>query len=196
MSLVRMLASSLARMLASSLALATLVTGCLAMMRPAPPTAEPAENPLVSGKALEAKNTNTVTGVTEPDCKTWPFGRTIDDTVTVNVTEAEICVSLHKHKEAMASWHGEPTMSSSEGFKIVNDANEGGYINATKTGSAKLTSCFNKGYNKETVVWVFDYTGCAPNNGTVSTTTKSLRVGNQAWAFGSAAPAVPAKAAM
>lgn len=181
---------SLFRLLASSLALATLATGCRAMMRPASPTAEPAENPLVSGRTLEAKNTNTITGVTEADCKTWPFGRTIDDTVTVNVTEAEICVSVHKHKEEMASWHGEPTMSSSERFKIVNDANEGGYIDATKTGSGKVTSCFNKGYSRETVVWAFDYTGCAPNNGTVSPTTKSLRVGNQAWAFGSAEPAV------
>lgn len=179
---------SLFRMFASSLALATLATGCRAMMRPALPTEKPAENPLVSGKPLEARNTNTIRGVTEPDCKTWPFGQTIDDTVTVKVTEAEICVSLHTHKEELASWRGEPTISSSEDFKVVNDANEGGYINATKTGSAKVTSCFNKGYGEETVVWAFDYTGCVPNNGIVTMTTKSLRVGNQAWAFGGPEP--------
>ncbi|MDB4960369.1 MAG: hypothetical protein JWP01_368 [Myxococcales bacterium] len=169
-------------LLASPLML-TALTGCLAMMRPAPPVAAPAENPLISGAPLEATNTNTIPGLTEDDCKTWPFGNSIDDTVTVKVTEAEICVSLHKHTEEMASWQGEPTMSSSEGFKIVNDANEGGHINATKSGAAKLTSCFNKGFNRPTVIWAFDYTGCAPNNGTVTRTTKSLRVGRQAWEF-------------
>jgi hypothetical protein len=177
--------------------LLTALTGCLAMMRPAPPIAAPAANPLISGAPLEATNTNTVTGLIEEDCKTWPFGKTIDDTVTVEVTEAEICVSVHKHKEEMASWHGEPTMSSSERLKIVNDANEGGYIDAPRSGAAKLASCFNKGFNRPTVVWAFDYAGCAPNHGTVTRTTRSLRVGQHAWEFGGAdAAAVPAKTAM
>lgn len=169
-------------LLASSLTLAT-ITGCAAMMRPAPPTAQPAGNPLVSGQALEATDRGSVTGITEPDCTKWPFGETIDDSITVEVTEAQICVSVHKYKEELASWTGEPTMNSSEGFQIVNDANEGGYINTRKSHAAKVSSCFNKGYNKETLIWAFDYTGCAPNNGTVSKATRSLRVGNHAWEF-------------
>jgi hypothetical protein len=167
---------------------ATLVTGCAMMMSSMTPKPRTAANPLVSGQPLEASKKAQLGVVGEQDCDRWPF----EDTVNVAVTEAQICVTARKHKEQPPGWTGEPTANSSEGFRIANDANEGGYINAEKTHASKVGSCFNRGYNKQISIWAFDYKGCAPNNGTVSKATTSLRVGDESWSFpGAAGPAAP-----
>jgi hypothetical protein len=164
---------------------------CTAMMHAMTPTPRTADNPLVSGQPLEAKKKGDVGVVSEQDCNIWPF----EDTMTVDVTDAQICVAVHKHKEQPPGWTGEPTANSSEGFQVANDAGEGGYINAQKAHASKVGSCFNKGYNAQISIWAFDYKGCAPNNGTVSKATKSLRVGDEGWEFpGAATAAAPATA--
>lgn len=160
-------------------------TACLAMMRPAAPTPRTADNPLISGQPLEVTSKSDVGVVSEPDCNIWPF----EDRLTVSVTEAQICVELHKNTAAPPGWTGEPTASRTEGMQIANDANEGGYVNAEKTRAAKVGSCFNRGFNDQVAIWAFDYKVCAPNNGTVTRTTRSLRVGDEAWEFAGAAPA-------
>lgn len=163
---------------------------CAAMMARPAPTSRPAENPLVTGQALELKHNGEIGVVAEQDCTTWPF----EDTLTVSVNEAQICITSHTHKDAPPGWSGEPTMRTSEGFQVANDANEGGYININKTHVAKVGACFNKGYNAKIAIWAFDYHGCAPNNGTVTAATRSLRVGRDAWEFAptsSTAPSAP-----
>jgi hypothetical protein len=153
--------------------------GCAAMMRSMEVKPRTAENPLVSGQALEASKKANVGVVSEQDCDQWPF----EDTLSVRVTEAEICISARKHKDVESSWSGEPTSNSSENFSVANEAGEGGYITAKKVRSSKVSKCFNKGYNQEVKIWAFDYEGCAPNNGTVTASTKSLNVEGEAWAF-------------
>lgn len=159
--------------------------GCAAMMKSMEVKPRTAENPLVSGQPLEASKKGNVAGLSEQDCDQWPF----EDTLSVRVTEAEICISARKHKDASSTWVGEPTVNSSEGFQVANDAGEGGYITARKVHSSKVSKCFNRGYNDEVKIWAIDYEGCAPNNGTVTAATKSLRVGDESWDFPGAAPA-------
>ncbi len=175
-------------------ALATVVVtgGCAMMMRSMTPKPRTADNPLVSGQPLETSKHARIGTVTEADCSIWPF----DDTVSVNVTEAQICIVTRKHVEQSPGWTGEPTANRTEGFKVANDANEGGYISVEKVRASKVGSCFERGYQKQIGVWAFDYKGCAPNNGTVSKTTKSLQVGDESWTFlgAEAAPATTAAA--
>ena len=174
-------------------------SACAAMMHAMTPKPRVADNPLISGQPLEATKHGDVSGAAEADCNVWPF----EDKVTVAVTSAQICVELHRNKAAPVGWSGEPTANSSEGFHVANDAGEGGYINAEKTHASKVGSCFNKGFQGDTPIWAFDYKGCAPNNGTVTQATKSLRVGDESWDFpaanptpaGSAAPGAGATAA-
>ena len=178
--------------LAISLTLASTI-GCSAYMHAMTPKPRVVENPLASGQPLKVTKKGDVGVVSESDCNIWPF----EDKLDVEVTEAQICIVSHKHTQAPPGWTGEPTMNRSEGFKVANDANEGGYINAEKTHAAKVGSCFDKGYNQQTSIWAFDYKGCAPNNGTVSKSTKSLQVGDESWDFAGAAAATaeaPARA--
>lgn len=161
-------------------------TGCAAMMASMTPKPRTADNPLVSGQPLEASKKGSVTGVSEQDCDRWPF----EDSVTVRVTEQQICISAVKHKDASSGWVGEPTSNSSEGFQVANDAGEGGYITANKKRASKVGKCFSRGYNANISIWALEYEGCAPNNGTVTAATKSLRVGDESWDFpGASAPA-------
>ena len=166
------------------------LAGCAGMMKSMTPKPRVVDNPLVSGQPLEAKHKGDVGVVSQDDCNTWPF----EDTLTVRVTEAQICIEARNHKEQPPGWTGEPTADSSKGFSIANDANEGGRINADKAGSAKVGSCFNRGYNKQVEIWAFDYKACAPNNGTVTAATKSLRVGDESWDFAGSQPATTAAA--
>jgi len=171
--------------------LATLtVAGCAMMMKGAGPTQRTADNPLVTGQPLEVTTTARIGTAGEQDCTTWPF----EDTLSVAITDAQICISLRKHIDASPTWTGEPTANRSEGFTIANDANEGGHIHADKVRAAKVGTCYERGYKANVPVWAFDYKGCAPNNGTVSKTTRSLRVGSEQWTFAGAEPA-PDKAA-
>jgi hypothetical protein len=167
-------------------------TGCAAMMASMTPKPRTADNPLVSGQPLEAtKKGSSVAGLSEQDCDRWPF----EDSVSVRVTEQQICISAVKHKDASATWVGEPTANSSEGFQVANDAGEGGYINANKKRSSKIAKCFSRGYNANVSIWAFEYEGCAPNNGTVTAATKSLRVGDESWDFPGATAAASAGSA-
>jgi hypothetical protein len=175
----------------ASLALATVAaTGCAMMMKGMTPTPRTADNPLVSGQPLETTKKASLGVVSEQDCSIWPF----EDAMSVSVTDAQICITSRKHVEQPPGWTGEPTANRQEGFSVANEANEGGYINTDKVKAAKVGTCFNKGYNKQIAIYAFDYKGCAPNNGTVSKTTKSLRVGSESWSFAGAA-AAPTQAA-
>lgn len=167
-------------------------TGCFAMMRPgAGGGGRTVDNPIVSGQPLEVTKSGDVGVVSEQDCNIWPF----EDKLEVKVTEAQICISQHKNMEAPPGWSGEPTNDRSKGFNVANNAAEGGYINAEKNHSSKVGHCFNKGYNQEVAIWAFDYQGCAPNNGTVTTATTSLTVGDESWSFPAPAAATPANGA-
>jgi hypothetical protein len=163
--------------------------GCTMMMKAMTPKPRIVDNPLVSGQPLEASKKARIGTVTEADCSIWPF----EDTVSVNVTEAQICIVTRKHVEQSPGWTGEPTANRSEGFKVSNDAAEGGYIDATKVRASKVGSCFERGYQAQIGVWAFEYKGCAPNNGTISKATKSLQVGDESWTF-AGAEAAPATA--
>jgi hypothetical protein len=154
------------------------------MLRGAPPTSRAADNPLVSGQPLETSEKASLGILGEQDCNVWPF----DDTLAVNVTEAEICIAIKKHVEQPPGWRGEPTANRTEGFQVANDASEGGYISTEKRRAAKVGSCFDKGYNQQVSIWAFEYQGCAPNNSTVTAATRSLRVGDEEWTFAAAAP--------
>ncbi len=161
-------------------ALAVSLPGCALMMSHASaPSQHEVDNPLTSGQPLETVKKSDVGVVREPDCKTWPF----EDTVSVVITEAQICISSRKHVAASPGWTGEPTSNRSEFFRVVNDANEGGTITVEKTHASKVSSCFNRGFNDEVSIWALDYKGCAPNNGTVTEATRSLQVGDDAWTF-------------
>jgi len=145
-----------------------------------------ADNPLISGQPLEVKHKGDVGVVSEPDCSIWPF----EDTMTVTATADQICVTLHKHKDAPSGWTGEPTANRTEGLRVSGDAgSEGGYINAEKTGSSKVGSCFNRGYNARVAIWAFDYKGCIANGGVLTKTSASLQVGDQSWTFPTGKPA-------
>ncbi|HEU0032304.1 MAG TPA: hypothetical protein VFQ53_16850 [Kofleriaceae bacterium] len=167
-----------------SLALASLA-GCAAMMKSMTPKPRTADNPLVSGQPLEASTKARIGTVTEQDCSIWPF----EDSLSVNVTEAQICIVAKKHVEQPPGWSGEPTANRTEFFSVANDANEGGQISVEKVHASKVGSCFERGYQKQIGVWAFEYKGCAPNNGTVSKATKSLRVGDESWELTGAATA-------
>jgi hypothetical protein len=165
--------------------LATLVltaSGCAALLAAGTPKPRVADNPLTSGQPLESVSKSDVGTVREPDCQTWPF----EDNVSVSVTENQICISTRKHVASTPSWTGEPTSNRTEFFRVVNDANEGGQISVKKVHAAKVSSCFNRGYNAKISIWALDYKGCAPNNGTVTAATKSLRVGDEEWSFAGA----------
>jgi hypothetical protein len=164
--------------------LAVTIPGCALMMSGVSSPEQPVvDNPLTSGQPLETVKKSDVGTVREPDCKTWPF----EDTISVAVTEAQICISNKKHVVASPGWSGEPTSNRSEFFRVVNDANEGGTITVEKARASKVSSCFNRGYNSEVKIWALEYKGCAPNNGTITEATKSLRVGNDGWTFTGAA---------
>jgi hypothetical protein len=154
-------------------------TGCAMMMKGMTVAPRTAENPLVSGQALEATKKAHLGVVGEQDCTIWPF----EDALSVVVTDAQICISKRKHIEQSPGWTGEPTANRQEGFRVTTNANEGGYINTDKVKASKVGSCFNKGYNKQVSIYAFDYKGCAPNNGTVSKATTSLRIGDESWNF-------------
>ncbi len=166
-------------------------SACTAMMHAMTPKPRIVDNPLLSGQPIELTKSGDVSGASEADCSIWPF----EDKLTVSVSTAEICVEQHKHITASSGWVGEPTSNRSEGFRIANDAGEGGYINATKGHAAKVGSCFNRGYNAQTAIWAVDYKGCAPNNATVTAATKSLTVGDESWTFPAGAPVEAGSAA-
>jgi len=111
--------------------------------------------------------------------------------VSVAVTEAQICISTRKHVASSPSWTGEPPSNRTEFFRVVNDANEGGSIAVKKVRAAKVSSCFNRGYNAKVSIWALEYKGCAPNNGRVTETTRSLQVGDDAWTFSGASESGP-----
>jgi hypothetical protein len=178
------------RLLVPTLFATAAAGGCAMMMKSMTPTPRTAENPLVSGHALESTKQARIGTTTEKDCSIWPF----EDAISVTVTDAEICISTRKHKEQSPGWTGEPTANSSDPYSVANDANEGGSITVKKVKASKVGTCFERGYNAQIGVWAFDYKGCAPNNGTVSKTTKSLRVGDESWSFPGAEPAQPATA--
>ena len=161
----------------ASFALAT--TGCTFLMKSMTPKPRIVANPITSGQPLEATKKAHLGVVTEADCSIWPF----EDQMTVNVTEAQICIAQRKHVEASPGWTGEPTSNSSQGFRVANNANEGGYIDARKAKASKVGTCFNRGYNKTVSIWAFDYKGCAPNNGTITAQTTSVRIGDESWEF-------------
>ena len=163
-----------------SLTLLMLVqSGCGAMLAAATPEPRVVDNPLTSGQPLELTKKSSIGTVQEPDCQTWPF----EDTVSVDITEAQICISTRKHVAASPTWHGEPTSNRQEFFRVLNDANEGGTIAVEKVRASKVSSCFERGYNATVPIWAFEYKGCAPNNGTVTENTQSLQVGDEAWSF-------------
>jgi len=145
-----------------------------------------ADNPLSSGKALENKsNARDIGVVSANDCSTWPF----EDAITVNASEAEICVSYRKHRVQMPGWTGEPTSDSSKGFSVsTDDSKSNGYVNAKKEHASKVGTCFDKGYQKQVGIWAFDYKGCAKNE-TLTRTSAWLRVGDDQWSFPTAKPA-------
>lgn len=183
------LESTMSRTRTLTISLLALATGCAMMMKGAGPTERTADNPLVSGSPLEVTSNARIGTASEQDCTIWPF----EDRLSVAITEAEICISVRKHVEQSPGWTGEPTANRSEGFTVANDANEGGSIQATKVKASKVGSCYERGYKANIGVWAFEYAGCAPNNGTVTQATKSLRVGREQWTF--AAAAAPAAAA-
>jgi len=165
--------------MSAKLALVLALSGCSMMMTAMTPKPRIVDNPLVSGQPLETSKKGDVGVVNEADCNTWPF----EDTMTVNVTDAQICVAMKKHKEQPPGWSGEPTANSSEGFQIDADGATGPYINAEKKHAAKVGQCFNKGYNAQISIWAFEYKGCTPNTGLVSKASKTLRVGPESWTF-------------
>lgn len=176
--------SHLVRIVVPALAL---VTGCAAMMKGATPEERPAENPLVSGRPLVVTSTARIGTAAEADCSIWPF----ENSLSVDVTDAQICITMHKNVDAPPGWSGEPTQNRSEFMKVQNQAMEGGMITITKAKASKVGKCYEPGYRAEVSVWAFDYTGCAPNNGTITKTSTSLRVGDEAWSFAPPAGAQP-----
>ncbi len=168
------------------LALLGSLTGCSMMLAGMTPKPHIVDNPLVSGQPLESSKKGDVGTVGESDCNTWPF----EDTTSVQVSAAQICVATKKHVAQPPGWSGEPTADRSKGFQIDADGATGPYINAEKTHAAKVGQCFNKGFNAQIAIWAFEYKGCTPNNGLVSAASKSLRVGDQSWTF-AGAPATP-----
>lgn len=178
---------SFSRSLTAVTAVAIAATGCAMMMKSMTPTPRTATNPLVSGQPLEATKNARIGTVGEKDCDRWPF----EDTVSVSVSEAQICVSVRKHVEQPPGWSGEPTANSSDPYSVRNDAGEGGSITVEKAHAAKVATCFEPGYKANIGVWAFDYKGCAPNNGTVGKMTKSLTVGDESWSFAGAAATEP-----
>lgn len=171
------------------LALAS-AAGCAAMMRSMEVKPHTADNPLVSGQPLEAREKGDVGVVSEQDCNIWPF----EDTMSVRITDAQICISARKHRAASPGWSGEPTANRSEFFRVSNEVGEGGSISVDKQRSSKVAQCFNKGFNAETPIWLFEYEGCAPNNGTVTAATTRLTVGDETWEFPGSAPPAAASA--
>jgi hypothetical protein len=174
----------------SLITLATLAVGSTAciLMHPGAMHAsgQTAPNPLVSGQPLEATHKGDVGVVSEPDCSIWPF----QDTMTVTATDAQICVTIKRHKDAPSGWTGEPTADRTVGLQVSGDGGaQGGYINAEKTGSSKVGSCLNRGYNARVAIWAFDYKGCTPNGGVLTQASGSLRVGDESWTFPTAKPA-------
>ena len=162
--------------------LALTVSGCGALLAAGTPEPRVVDHPLTTGQPLESTRKASIGTVQEPDCQTWPF----EDTVSVEVTEAQICIATRKHVAASPTWHGEPTSNRQEFFRVVNDANEGGTIAVEKVRAAKVSSCFERGYNATVPIWALEYKGCAPNNGTVTERTRSLQVGDDAWTFAGA----------
>ena len=162
-------------------------TACI-LMRPGAlhASGQTAANPLVSGQPLEAKHKGDVGVVSEQDCNVWPF----EDTMTVTATDAQICVTIKKHKEQPPGWTGEPTADRTVGLQVSGDGGgEGGYINAEKTGASKVGQCFNRGYNAQIAIWAFDYKGCTANGGVLTAASASLHVGDESWTFPTAKPA-------
>lgn len=178
------------RLVSVALVSLSITTGCTFLMKSMTPKPRIVENPLVSGQPLETTKKASLGTLAEADCETWPF----EDTMSVTVTDAQICVTQHKNVEASPGWTGEPTSNSSEGFRVASGAGEGGYIDARKAKAAKVGSCFDRGYNSKVAIWAFDYKGCAPNNGTITKTSASMRVGDEAWEFSPPAGAAPAAA--
>lgn len=175
----------------ASLAAVAAAAGCTAMMNAMTPKPRTADNPLVSGQPLEARTRAQIGTVSEKDCNTWPF----EDTTTVNVSDAQICVDVKKHVMQQPDWTGEPNAERSQSVSISTDAGDGGRIDARKERASKIAQCFERGYNAQVGVWAFEYKGCAPNNGAVSKATKSLTVGHESWSFNVGAPAAGASPA-
>ncbi|MEO8706347.1 MAG: hypothetical protein ABI867_40330 [Kofleriaceae bacterium] len=180
--------SRLAALFAPALLAVVAAGGCAMMMKGMTVTPKTADNPLVSGHPLEASKQARIGTTTEKDCSVWPF----EDTMSVSVTDAEICISVRKHIEQSPGWTGEPTANSSDPYRVTNDVNEGGSITIKKVKASKVGKCFERGYNADIGVWAFEYHGCAPNNGTISKTTKSMNVGDESWSFPVTEPAAPA----
>jgi hypothetical protein len=173
------------------LLLATLASmaSCAAYMRVMTPTPRTVDNPLVSGQPLEVTSKADVGTVGEQDCNTWPF----EDTMSVSVTASQICVEQHKNIVAPPGWSGEPTADSSKSVSVGTNAGADSEILAQKSHSAKVGSCFNKGFNDQVAIWAFDYKGCTANNNLVTAATTSFHAGSESWQFaGAAAPAASA----
>jgi hypothetical protein len=169
------------------LLLATLasMSACAAYMRVMTPKPRTADNPLVSGQPLQVSSKSDVGTVGEQDCNTWPF----EDTMTVSVTASQICVEQHKNIVAPPGWSGEPTADSSKNVSVGTNVGADSTILAQKTHSAKVGSCFNKGFNDQVAIWGFDYKGCTANS-VVTATTSTFHAGSESWQFaGAAAPA-------
>jgi len=159
--------------------------GCTMMMSAMTPKPRVAPNPLTSGQPVEASTKASLGVLGEKDCDRWPF----EDSVSVAVTEQQICISTKKHVEQSPGWTGEPTANSSDPMSVSNDAGQGGSITVEKKHASKVGMCFDPGYNAKVGIWEFEYQGCAPNNGTITATTKSMTVGSESWSFGGPATA-------
>jgi hypothetical protein len=160
--------------------------GCAAYMRVMTPKPRTVDNPLVSGQPLVVTSKGDVGTVQEQDCNTWPF----EDTLSVTVTASQICVEQHKNMSAPAGWSGEPTADSSKNVSVGTNVGADSNIIAQKSHSAKVGSCFNKGFNEQVAIWSFDYKGCTANNNLVTAETTSFHAGSESWQFaGAAAPA-------
>jgi hypothetical protein len=169
------------------------MVGCAAYMRVMTPKPRTVDNPLVSGQPLVVTSKADVGTVQEQDCNTWPF----EDTQTVTMTASQICVEQHKNMSAPAGWSGEPTADSSKNVGVGTNVGADSTIIAPKSHSAKVGSCFNKGFNEQVAIWSFDYKGCTANNNLVTESTTSVHAGSESWQFtGAAAPAgAPASSA-
>jgi hypothetical protein len=149
-----------------------------------------ADNPLISGQPIEAEHAASVGVVSEADCSIWPF----QDVVTVRGSEEEICIVKREHRDAPPGTSGAPTADATTSIAVTSDTSPGGTsISATRTGASKVGTCFNKGYNQQTSIWVLEYEGCGANGGTLTAATQSLWIGSDAWRF--PAPAASAESA-
>lgn len=144
----------------------------------------PIEHPLVHGEPLEARTLANVGVVTEADCNRWPF----EDTVTVRVTEAQICVAARRHTNTEPGRMTAPEAPLRETFQVVTDVAPAALITVEKMRASNVSTCLHLQFAAPISIWAFDYEGCAPNNGIVTRATSFLRVGNASWTLRRTAP--------